>query len=294
MSEPTLAIDASRAARLHAKPRAVHDDFIFRETSRRMAERLVTVRIDPARVLDLGCGSGADRAYLGERFPGAAYCGVDRSLARLRLAAGTPTGPAWSRWLGRSRRSAFVQADFASLPFAARSVDCLWSNLAIHWSPTPHRVIAEWSRVTDVGGLVAFSSFGPDTLREVTEAFRLVDRDDHVLPFTDLHDFGDMLVASGFTTPVIDAERIALTYADQDALWRDVRSLGGNAASGRVLSLRGRAFREAVHEALASLRGPDGRYRLTLELVFAHAWKGEPRTSSTGDAIVRMPSSRRG
>ena len=293
MSEAALAIDAARAASLHAGAHGPRDDFIVRESARRMADRLATVRLAPARVLDLGCGSGADRPFLAERFPDAAYCGIDLSPARLEVARRSTGTSSWMRLLGRPRAPSFVRADFANLPFAARSADCLWSNLAIHWSPTPHRVVAEWSRVTRVGGLVAFSAFGPDTLREVVDAFACVDRATHVLPFTDLHDYGDMLVASGYTTPVVDAERITLTYAEPDALWRDVRSLGGNASIERVRTLRGRAFRRALDEALAATRGADGRYRLTLELVFAHAWKGEPRTTTDGGAIVRMPSPRR-
>ena len=285
--DPTLAIDIAQAARLHANARRAHDDFIFRETARRMGERLATVRLTPQRVLDLGGGSGADAPFLRERFPAAWYCGLDRSLARLRSI------PAVRRhWLGRPHRQALVNADFASLPFASRTFDCLWSNLAIHWSSAPHRAIAEWSRVTSVGGLLTFSAFGPDTMREVVDAFTRVDGATHVLPFTDLHDYGDMLVASGFVTPVIDAERIVLTYAEPADLWRDVRSLGGNAAIGRVRSLRGRAFRGALDDALAATRGADGRYRLSLELVFAHAWKGESRKTVAGETIVRMPSPR--
>jgi len=290
--EAMLAIDVVQAARLYASARRVHDDFIFRETARRMAERLATVRLVPQRVLDLGSGDGADETFLRDRFPDAWYCGLDRSLARLLSVTERRAVSGWRRWTRPAHRPPLVNADFASLPFAARSFDCLWSNLAIHWSSAPHRVIAEWSRVTNVGGLLTFSAFGPDTMREVVDAFAQVDDEKHVLPFTDLHDYGDMLVASGFVTPVVDAERIVLTYAEPADLWRDVRSLGGNAAIGRIRSLRGRAFRTALDEALATTRGPDGRYRLSLELVFAHAWKGETRKTAAGETIVRMPMPR--
>ncbi|MGI9025680.1 MAG: methyltransferase domain-containing protein, partial [Burkholderiaceae bacterium] len=197
-----------------------------------------------------------------------------------------------ARLFHRRNEPLLVQGDFAALPFAAQSFDCLWSNLAIHWSPAPHRVLIDWSRMAKVGGLVAFSAFGPDTLREVAAAGAEVDGKRRVMPFTDMHDYGDMLIAAGFTTPVVDMERITLTYSNPDSLWRDVRALGGNALLDqdldRARGLRGRRFKARLDEALARDRDRDGRYALSFELIFAHAWKGEPRTTRSGEAIVRF------
>ncbi len=288
-SDERLPIDAARTRLLFASPRALDaDDFLAREVSRRMIERLATIRLDVARALDLGCGSGGDFAALRERFGGATVCGVDLSLPRLARVATTGRPSRLSRLLGRESGPLLVDADFAALPFAALGFDLLWSNLALHWSSEPHRVLPEWSRVTRVGGLVAFSAFGPDTLSEVTAAFAGVDALRHVMPFTDMHDYGDMLVASGFTTPVVDMERLTLTYSSPANLWRDVRALGGNALDARIRSLRGRGFARRVDEALERMRGADGRLRLTFELIFAHAWKGAPRTTSRGETIVRV------
>jgi malonyl-CoA O-methyltransferase len=197
--------------------------------------------------------------------------------------AGSPL----TRWLWRTAAPVVV-ADFAALPFAAGSIDVLWSNLALHWTSTPHRVLPEWGRVVATGGLVAFSAFGPDTLREVGDAFGAVDHRRHVVPFTDMHDYGDMLVASGFTSPVVDAERLTLTYSSAETLWRDVRALGGNALVDRARGLSGRRFGDAVRRGLESTRDADGRYRLTFELIYAHAWKAQPRTTSRGETIVRL------
>ena len=257
-----------------------------------MMERLTTIRLDATRVLDLGCGFGGDLAALRGRFDGAIVYGVDAALPRLeRIAARQPTSRL-SRLLRRESGPPLAQCDFAALPFATHGFDLLWSNLALHWSAEPHRVLPEWSRVTRVGGLLAFSAFGPDTLREVSDAFGDVDAMRHVMPFTDMHDYGDMLVASGFTTPVVDMERLTLTYTSAASLWRDVRALGGNALIARVRSLRGRGYGRRVHDALDRTRDAEGRLRLTFELIFAHAWKGAPRTTSRGETIVRVERTR--
>lgn len=285
-------IDAARMRRNFASPRVLDgDDFLAREVGRRLMERLATVRVETSRVLDLGCGAGGDFALLKERFEAATICGVDAVLPRLQRAGAAPRA-GLARFLRRAEGPLRVQADFGALPFAAHSADVLWSNLALHWSAAPHRVLPEWSRVTRVGGLVAFSAFGPDTLQEVSWALGPLDARRHVMPFTDMHDYGDMLVASGFTTPVVDMERLTLTYSTLANLWRDVRALGGNAMLDRAPGLHGRRHSERIAAAFEPLRDAAGRFPLTFELIFAHAWKGEPRTTSAGETIVRLQRSR--
>ena len=291
MIEPTerLPIDEAHVRRIFARARLVDaDDFLLREVSRRMAERLSTIRIEPTRVLDIGCGTGSDFAMLRERFEGATIVGIDASRPRLARAVERTGASGLARWFRRSAGPLVAQGDFAALPFAAQSFDCLWSNLALHWSAAPHRVLLEWSRVARIGGLVSFSAFGPDTLREIAATVGEIDEKRHVMPFTDMHDYGDMLVAAGFTTPVVDMERVTLTYSEAASLWRDVRALGGNASHDRRRGLRGKRFKVRFDESLARGRDREGRYALTFELIFAHAWKGEPRKTPSGETIVRF------
>ena len=284
-----LPLDEARVRRIFARPRLLDaDDFLQREVSKRMVERLTSIRIEPSRVLDIGCGTGSDLAMLRERFAGATICGIDASLPRLLRARERAKTSGLARLFRSRGDSLLAQSDFAALPFAPQSFDCLWSNLALHWSAEPHRVLFEWSRVARVGGLVTFSAFGPDTLREVTAAGAEAGGERHVMPFTDMHDYGDMLVAAGFTTPVVDMERITLTYSDTATLWRDVRALGGNPVFNQGRGLRGRGFKRRLDEALARGRDREGRYALSFELIFAHAWKGEPRTTRSGETIVRL------
>jgi malonyl-CoA O-methyltransferase len=281
-------IDPARVGRLFASPKVAEaDDFLQREVAKRMLERLAAINVDASRIVDVGCGSGPDFAALAGRFAGAHIVGVDSALPRLqRIEA--PRAAGLSRWLRGPNGPLVAQADFAALPFAASSVDVLWSNLALHWNAAPHRVLPEWGRVVRTGGLVVFSAFGPDTLREVVAAFAAVDHRRHVLAFTDMHDYGDMLVASGFTSPVVDMERLTLTYTSAASLWRDVRALGGNAMVDRSRGLRGRRGKAALDRALDAGRDGDGRYRLTFELIYAHAWKTEPRKTRAGESIVQF------
>lgn len=284
-----LPIDEARVRRLFARERLLDaDDFIHREVSKRMVERLAAIRISASRVLDIGCGAGSDLAMLRERFANASVVGIDAAWPSLMRARQSSPTSGIVRLLRRRNELPLLQCDFAALPFAAQSFDCLWSNLALHWSAAPHRALIEWCRVTKVGGLVAFSAFGPDTLREVAAAGAQIDYARHVMPFTDMHDYGDMLIAAGFTTPVVDMERVTLTYADTASLWRDVRALGGNAAIDRTCGLRGRSFKTSLDKALDRGRDREGRYALTFEMIFAHAWKGAPRTTSDGETIVRF------
>ena len=295
MSDPSdfLPVDEARVRSNFSRARMrVADDFLQREVAGRLRDRLATVRVEAARVADLGCGIGRDLDALGARFEGASVYGLDIVGSRLLSVGGEPKASMFSRFLRRDAGPSRVQADFAALPFRGQSLDVLWSNLALHWSPTPHRALAEWSRVLRTGGLVAFSAFGPDTLREVAEAFGSIDARRHVHPFTDMHDYGDMLVAAGLTTPVVDMERLVLTYSDTASLWRDVRALGGLALTDRHRGLHGRRYGARVEAALAERRDGDGRLRLTFELIYAHAWKGEPRTTSRGESIVRVERKR--
>src|SRR5207248_685226 len=128
----------------------------------------------------------------------------------------------------------------------------------LHWHPQPDRVFAEWRRVLRVDGLLMFSSFGPDTFKELRAAFADMDQSPHALPFVDMHDFGDMLVNAGFSTPVMDMENITVTYESAHKLIADVRAWGGNPLSTRRRGLTGRYAWEKAMRALEENRRPDG------------------------------------
>ena len=301
MSAP---IDQRRVRHLFADPaRVVESDFLRREISTRMHERLTLVKLVPQRVLDAGCGVGADLPALQKQYPEAEILGLDGVPAMLaaasmrRHAALSSMNRLLSQWLP-SRKSAaggvdagLLCGDFARTPFGVNAVDLVWSNLALHWHPRPDRVFAEWRRILRVDGLLMFSCFGPDTFKELRAALAAADArtvEQRVLPFVDMHDFGDMLVNAGFSTPVMDMETITVTYESVDRLLADVRAWGGNPLEHRPRGLLGRATWERMCAALEQRRTADGRIGLTFEVIYGHAFRPLPRSTASGESIVRL------
>jgi malonyl-CoA O-methyltransferase len=238
--------------------------------------------------LDLGCGTGTDFAALAQRYPDARMIGCDFAPAMLQRArARVP----WLRRVlpGLSHRTPqLVCADAEHLPLRTASIGLVWSNEMLHGFDDPLPTLREVQRVLEVGGLFMFSSLGPDTLMELRRAFAAVDAAAHVHGFIDMHDLGDMLMASGFAEPVMDMETITLTYDDLPALTRDLRHSGAaNVVAGRRRGLTGRGVWQGVRAGYEALRR-DGRLPATFEVVYGHAWKAQPKTTADGRAIVHF------
>lgn len=292
-SKMSAPIDLARVRWLFADPaRVAASTFLRREIASRMHDRLALVRLAPAQVLDAGCGTGADLVVLQKDYPAAQVIGIDASAAMLAGAKASAPKSGLKSMLNRLMPAKtgidLICGDFGNLPLGPNSVDLVWSNLALHWHPQPDRVFAEWRRVLRVEGLLMFSNFGPDTFRELRAAFASIDERPHVLPFVDMHDFGDQLVEAGFSTPVMDMEIITVTYDTADALLADVRALGGNPLSTRARGLVGRAAWQRLRDALEQQRRPDGKLGLSFEVIYGHAFRPAPRKTAAGEAIIRF------
>jgi len=285
---------------LFADPeRVVESAFLRREIASRMHERLALIKIAPQRVLDAGCGDGADLSTLQKRFPQATLFGLDASSAMLHAAQQHQTAAlsSMSRLLqqvlpamgvGRHAGAALLNGNFSQLPLGPNAVDIVWSNLALHWHPQPDSVFVEWRRVLNTDGLLMFSCFGPDTFKELRAAFAAADNEPHTLPFVDMHDFGDMLVNAGFSTPVMDMENLTVTYGSVDKLLADVRAWGGNPLDTRRRGLLGRRSWQRVTDAFEAMRRADGTIPLTFEVIYGHAFRPAPRVTSSGESIIRL------
>jgi len=290
-------VDARAVRRAFGRAAATYDRAaaLQREIGTRMAQRLDYVKMAPATILDAGCGTGDAVGELAARYPAARVIALDaawpmvnaasqrsrhsQSLFRRLIAPLSPRGVVGPL---------FVCGDINALPFPGVAVDMVWSNLALQWVNDLPRAFGEFRRTLKVGGLLSFTTFGPDTLKELRAAFARADGHTHVNRFVDMHDLGDMLVQAGFADPVMDMEQITVTYEEPRALLAELKAIGAsNSTRGRPRGLTGRARWQRMLATLERAR-QDGRIPATFEVVYGHAWKGEPRRSPEGHPIVTL------
>ena len=182
------------------------------------------------------------------------------------------------KWLSKER---YVCADAESLPFPDNSVDLVFSNLMLQWVINPDQLFQELQRVLVPGGLVMFTGFGPDTLKEMRHSWQQVDDRVHVNRFIDMHDIGDSLTNSGFSGAVMDTETITMTYETLDELHQDLRALGEvNINSGRNRNMTGKDLWRSYLQAYEQFRNNQGEYPASWEITYGHAWATEQKTDA--------------
>ena len=261
-----------------------------REVCDRMLSRLEYIKYVPSVILDAGSGTGYGTRKLLMRYPAAHMLAIDIAPTMHRQAR--PVVSRWRQLLGvggnRDRnQTSYIAGDIEQMPLTDSSAGLVFSNLTLQWCNDIKKTFTEVHRILQTGGLFMFSTFGPDTLKELRQAFRSVDDYSHVNRFTDMHDIGDMLVHSGFATPVMDMEYITLTYNDVIGVMRDLKAIGAhNVTQGRRRGLTGKATWQKAIGQYETLRR-EGKLPATFEVVYGHAWKPQPRTS------VLTPETRR-
>ena len=283
MSDSHAPIDKEQARRAFERAATRYDEVavLQREIGRRMLERLDYVRLAPRAVLDAGCGTAVATATLAQRYPDADIVALDFAHGMLRHADANANAHG-----GFTRAPHWVCGDIEVLPLAAGSVDLVYSNAALQWSTDLAGTFADFARVLRPGGLLMFSTFGPDTLRELRAAWAQVDGHSHVSSFPDMHDIGDLLVHARFADPVMDCERLTVTYEGVDDLMRDLKLLGAhNVTAGRARGLTGRRRLAAMRAAYERFRR-DGRLPATYEVVYGHAWAPLQRQEAPGVTAI--------
>lgn len=240
-------------------------DFVHRHAAAGLLERLAPMQVAPARILDIGAATGNASRELARRYRKSRILSIDLSLAMLSRA--------------RSRRSRLarireIQAEAMRLPLADGCVDLVFANLYLPWSGDPPRFFGEVRRVLRKEGLFAFATLGPDSLRELREAWEAAGGGAHVNPFADMHDVGDAILRAGLADPVLDVDRLSVTWPDSRALFRDLTAAGArNSLARRRETLTGKqrfaVMREHLEARLAAAP-------ISFEIVFGHAWGTGP------------------
>lgn len=247
------------------------------EAGKRLLARTAFKRLEPARILDLGCGTGNCTADLKKAFRKAQVLGLDISGAMLDEAR---------RKAGLRRRFRLLRADMSRLPLSNQSVDMVFANLSTFWAPDPESLFAEIRRILRPEGMFLFTGYGPGTLRQLAEAGTQLDGSIRVPVFPDLLETGDALTAAGFREPVMDTERITLRYSRLDAMLDELQ------ATGTALLVRGWDKWREKQESLEQAWRPsmvEGQYPLSFEIVYGVAFgppEGQPRRTAEGEVAT--------
>jgi malonyl-CoA O-methyltransferase len=263
------------------------------EVARRMDERLDYIKVAPKVILDAGSGTGFGSALLRRRYPDARVIELDLAHSMLCESRDKQRREAGmlGRLMGRARPWQ-VGGDLERLPLATASVDMIWSSLAIQWVNIPDAMFAEFYRVLKPEGMVLFSTLGPDTLMELRQSFEGLDGGTHVNRFIDMHDLGDAMLAGGLAEPVVDMEKIVMTYDTVRDVLRDLKAIGAhNVTQGRNRGMMGKQTWRTLEARYETWRH-DGRLPASYEVIYGHAWRGgdrkKPATLSDGRQVIEF------
>lgn len=273
IKRPVYEIDKQRVRRSFEKSVESYNDaaVLQKEVNDRLCERLDYIRVSPKMIVDIGTGTGFGLPALAEKYPESEIIGLDSSEGMLKKAHASISDRSSS-----VSKINMLCADAESLPLKENSCDLIFSNLTLQWCNDLNKTFREFFRVLRPGGLLLFTSFGPDTLIELRSSWSVVDNYQHVSNFIDMHHVGDALLNAGLEGPVMDAENFTLTYLDAYKLMRDLKAVGArNAVVGRNHSLTGKQHLKAMIEEYEKYRC-DGVLPATYEVVYGHAWAPEP------------------
>ena len=282
MTDDIYRIDKARARTAFGRAADTYDAaaVLQKLVREEMLGRLDLVKLDPQVILDAGCGTGLASHALQKRYPKSQVVSLDFAYPMLQKARSTRGDAGVVQQLKSlfgGNKQTLLCADIEALPLADSSVSMVWSNVAIQWCNDLDAALQEFHRVLQPEGLLMFSTFGPDTLRELRVATDAASGNQYtsVSRFIDMHDIGDALVRAGFSAPVLDVERFTLTYDDVKSVMRDLKSIGAhNATDGRARGLMGKAYFAKLAQSYEQFR-QDGKLPATFEVVYAHAWRGK-------------------
>ena len=283
-TEPPPTLDSIAVARWQ-RVAPLASPWLNEEIASRMLDRLKWIKLQPQTWAHWGAVRGGlqNHKKLTEKYPKSLCFIVESQKIRVQTAIEKIAYQWWqpTSWFRPPAR-------FEALPDGG--VDMLWANMALHEATDPQALLSQWHRALKVDGFLMFSCLGPDTAIELRELYKQLGWGPAGHDLTDMHDWGDMLVQAGFVEPVMDMERITLTYQTPARLLKELAELGRNFHPARFSRLRGRQWRAKLESALAEhLKiGPDGRLALTFEVIYGHALKAQPKVKVSAMSSVSV------
>jgi malonyl-CoA O-methyltransferase len=286
-SQPPGHFDKQRIRRAFDRAAAHYDDsaVLQQEICKRLLEKLDIIRLQPGIVLDAGSGTGYAIPHLFSRYPRSRVVAMDISENMLAQAM---------KYSTKRRTVLTACADIEAMPFADESFDFVFSNLSLQWCNDLPAALTEVYRVLKPGGLFLFTTFGPDTLKELRACWAAVDDNEHINRFVDMHDIGDMLMQLRYAEPVMEAELLTLTYTSVPEVLHDLRGIGANVKSDQAINrqragLGGKQVFRQLTDRYETYRN-NGRLPASYEVIYGHAWKAAPDTqkSSSSDTAKQQ------
>lgn len=274
----TQVFDKARVRRAFDRAAESYEQFavLQNEVCNRLLEKLDVVKMKPAYILDAGTGTGAALPTLFAKYKKAQVVTLDLSENMLNQAG---------RHGNFFRAPHLVCADIERLPFEDDVFDLVFSSLSLQWCNDLNAALLEAKRVLKPGGLLVFSTFGPDTLKELRHSWAKLDGASHVNHFIDMHDIGDALLQDGYAEPVMECEMLTVTYDTVDEIMHDLKAIGANVtaqstsdkgalsnASRSGRGLNGKSVLQTVREEYESFR-QNKVLPVTYEIIYGHAWK---------------------
>ena len=285
-SPPTL--DPLAVARWQ-RVAALTSPWLHEEVARRMQDRLQWITLQPQSWAHWGAVRGGLEAHrqLASKYPNSSCFVAETTVERTQKAIKSIAKSRWNPASWGRAETRFEQPPSASL-------DMLWANMALHEASDPQALLALWHQALRRDGFLMFSCLGPDTAIELREVYKELGWPPAGHELTDMHDWGDMLVQAGFAEPVMDMERITLTYETPERLLQELAELGRNFHPARFARLRGRGWKVQLEQALARhlATGADGRLSLTFEVIYGHALKPAPKISVSALSAVSVADMR--
>jgi malonyl-CoA O-methyltransferase len=259
--------------------------FVQKEIGQRLIDRLSLLKTPPQTILDVGAGTGFLTRQLQQKFPNSHIIGLDLASGMTRFAKSKQP---WQLW---KNRPFYLCADMESLPFSAQRFDLIFSNFTLQWCFNLEQTFAEFMRVLKPHGLLFFTSLGPQTLHELKQSFAAHSPFTHVNEFMDMHDYGDLLVKTRFSDPVMDMEMIRVTYPQVKHLLQDLKATGArNLNPQRQKGLSSKHHFSRMIKAYAAFKQLDNLYPATFEIIYGHAFRAQQSVyQQDDDGLVRIP-----